>query len=198
MGNMNQQPASDTDLIREVLAGKPRAYATLRGRYRHMVLTLGVRMLGDRELAQETTQDVFVKAFQGLESFRGDSKFSTWLYRVAYFRILDVLAREKRKRAHLDDFSLENTPEDGVNSTWAGVLEKERSEVLQRALKALSPEDNSLLSLFYLQELSLKEIGHVMGLEATVVKVRLFRARKRLKDTLDKSAAGQLLLTYER
>lgn len=198
MGTMDQQQASDADLIREVLAGNARAYATLMGRYQHMVFTLAVRMLGDRELAEETTQDVFVKAYHSLGSFRGESKFSTWLYRVAYHKILDACAREKRINGHMSHVEIGNLATGGHDSTWSGLLENERREVLLRVLGRLSAEENSVLSLFYLQELSLKEIAAITGTSPSLVKVRLFRARERLKKMLEESQTGKLLGTYER
>ena len=195
---MNQQKASDTNLISQVLAGDTRAYAVLLGRYQHMVFTLAVRMLGDRELAEETTQDVFVKAYSSLVGFRGDSKFSTWLYRIAYHRILDECDRQKRKLDQRTEFAQDRELAEAGNPTWDRLLERERKEVLLQALGELSAEENSLISLFYLQELSLKELGEVLELSPDTVKVRLFRARKRLKMLMEKSNTGTLLKTYER
>jgi len=195
---MNQQKASDTNLISQVLAGNTRSYAILLGRYQHMVFTLAVRMLRDRELAEETTQDVFVKAYGSLQGFRGDSKFSTWLYRIAYHRILDECDRQKRKLEQRTEYSQDRVAAEAGNPTWDNLLESERKEVLLKALSLLSAEENSLISLFYLQELSLKELGEVLGLNPDTVKVRLFRARTRLKTIMDKSNAGTLLKSYER
>ena len=195
---MNRQKASDTNLISQVLAGDTRADAILLGRYQHMVFTLAVRMLRDRELAEETTQDVFVKVYGSLESFRGDSKFSTWLYRIAYHRILDECDRQKRKLDRRAAFAQDREVAEGGNPTWDRLLERERKEVLLKALNQLSAEENSLISLFYLQELSLKELGEVLQLNPDTVKVRLFRARTRLKMLMDKTSTGTLLKTYER
>lgn len=194
---MNQQPVSDSDLIGQVLAGNTRAYAILLERYQHMVYTLAVRMLRNLELAEETTQDIFVKAFQSLQDFRGDSRFSTWLYRVAYHKCLDVLAREKRRRHHLVDATPENMPGQGTESTWLQVASREKRNLLLGVLDRLSVEENTVLSLFYLQELSLKEIGKLMELSPSTVKVRLFRARERLRGMLEGSPTETLLKTYE-
>ena len=149
-------------------------------------------------LAEEITQDVFVKAFQSLSGFRGESKFSTWLYRVAYHKILDASASEKRKNAHRSPVGIENLSDGGMDSTWASLMEKERQEVLLKALGKLSTEENSLISLFYLQELSLKEIAEILDVNPSLVKVRLHRTREKLKKVLEGSSTGQLLKTYER
>ncbi|MEJ2162097.1 MAG: sigma-70 family RNA polymerase sigma factor, partial [Robiginitalea sp.] len=81
--------------------------------------------------------------------------------------------------------------------TWSDILRKERREVLLSVLDRMSVEENSILSLYYLQELSLKEIAELMDLSPSTVKVRLFRAREQLKKLLQSSAAGKLLKTYE-
>ena len=194
---MNQQRASDTDLIGEVLAGNTRSYAILLERYQHMVYTRAVRMLGTPELAEETTQDIFVKTYESLSSFRGDSKFSTWLYRVAYRKILDALAREKRNSGHMVSTAPENILGQGTETTWLQVSSREKREILLRVLERLSVEENAVLSLFYLQEQSLKEIGALMDVSPSTVKVRLFRAREKLKGMLEGSPTGKLLKTYE-
>ena len=194
---MNQQRASDTDLIGEVLAGNTRVYAIILERYQHMVYTLAVRMLRNEQLAEETTQDIFVKAFRSLESFRGDSRFSTWLYRVAYHKCLDAVAREKRSRSHLVDASPDKIIGKGCESTWQEVASREKRKVLLGVLGRLSVEENTVLSLFYLQELSLKEIGQLMELSPSTVKVRQFRARERLRGMLEGSPTETLLKTYE-
>lgn len=195
---MNRQKATDTNLISQVLTGDTRAYAILLGRYQHMVYTLAVRMLRDRELAEETTQDIFIKAYRSLEGFREESKFSTWLYRIAYHRILDECNRQKRKQEQRAEFARDLEVAEAGNPTWEGLLESERREVLLEALGQLSAQENSLISLFYLQELSLKELAEVLELPPDTLKVRLFRARKHLKTLMQKSHAGILLRTYER
>lgn len=192
---MNRQKASDSELISQVLAGDTRAYAILLGRYQHMVFTLAVRMLRDRELAEETTQDVFLKAYRSLKGFRGDSKFSTWLYRIAYRSILDVCAREARLSKPLCLSDVDRLSEVS-ETTWNTLMISERSVCIQKALAQLSPRDNSLLSLYYLQELSIEEISNITDLGESGVKVGLFRARNRFKTILESSEQGLLLKTY--
>jgi RNA polymerase sigma-70 factor (ECF subfamily) len=192
---MNNTKVSDTDLIREVLSGNSRGYGVLLERYQHMVYTLAMRMLRDRELAEETTQDIFVKAYRSLKSFRGDSKFSTWLYRIAYRGILDACDREARLRKPLWLSDVDRLSEVS-ETTWNTLMISERSTCIQEALAQLSPRDNSLLSLFYLQELSIEEISNITDLAESVVKVGLFRARNRFKIILESSEQGLRLKTY--
>ena len=184
MGKSNQH-VSDRELINRVLAGDSRAYQGLVERYQHMVFTLAVRLLRNRELAEETAQDVFVKAYLGLKGFRGGSKFSTWLYKIAYYRILDVAEAEGRKPGLRSDLIPEKITARSLDDTWSQLMEKERRTVLDEALGRLDPADRSLLSLFYLQEQSLQEVSEITGLKAGAVKVRLFRARERLREMME-------------
>lgn len=197
MGKTNQL-VSDRELIDRVLAGDSRAYHGLVERYQHMVFTLAVRLLRNRELAEETAQDVFVKAFQGLKGFRGGAKFSTWLYKIAYHRILDVADAENRKPGLRSDLLPEKVTARSLEEPWSQLMEKERRSVLDEALSRLEPDDRSLLSLFYLQEQSLQEVSEITGLNQGTVKVRLFRARERLRTSLETTMNGKILEDYER
>ena len=197
MGKSNQH-VTDRELIDRVLAGDTRAYQGLVERYQHMVFTLAVRLLRNRELAEETAQDVFVKAYLGLKGFRGGSKFSTWLYKIAYYRILDVAEAEGRKPGLRSDLLPEKITARSLDDTWSQLMEKERRAVLDEALGRLDPGDRALLSLFYLQEQSLQEVSEITGLKAGAIKVRLFRARERLRESLETHMNGKILEDYER
>ncbi|EAR14147.1 RNA polymerase sigma factor [Robiginitalea biformata] len=194
---MNQQLA-DRDLIARVLDGEDRAYEVLVDRYSQMVFTLAVRMLRDREVAEETAQDIFVKAYQSLSGYRGSARFSTWLYTIAYHRILDVAAREKRHRSYRTDELPEGRPLCDLEDTWSQLMEGERRDLILMALEELPEDDRLLISLFYLQEQSLREIAAITGIRAGTVKVRLFRARERLRDLISASAGYQILREYGR
>ncbi|MBC2839170.1 RNA polymerase sigma factor [Robiginitalea sp. SC105] len=194
---MSQQ-LTDGELIEQVLHGRESAYEVLVDRYSHMVFTLACKMLQNRELAEETAQDVFVKAYTSLSGFRGNAKFSTWLYTIAYHRILDVAAREKRRQPYRSDIVPEGMPLRDLEDTWSRLMDRERGELLRGALQELAQEDRVLLSLHYLQEQSLKEIAGITGIRPGTVKVKLFRARERLRDLLSASAGYQTLREYGR
>jgi RNA polymerase sigma-70 factor (ECF subfamily) len=155
-------------------------------------------MLKNREEAEEVAQDSFVKAFQSLNKFRGDSKFSTWIYRIAYNTCLDRLKKYKK------DFHLVRI--DGVTvhqiKTLDSALEtmeaQEQSRVIQDCLETLSSEDGFLLTLFYFEERSLAEISKIVGLTETNVKVKLFRGRKKLASILKKYLEPEIIESYER
>lgn len=192
---MKAQP-TDKEIISQVLKGDLRAYSDLVDRYQHMVFTLALRMLRNRPLAEETAQDVFLKAYKALKGFQGQSKFSTWLYKIAYHRILDVSDRENRRKtvAYLDSDGFREAGAE--NDTWASLMREERGKLVRQVLDGLEQEDRAVLSLFYLQDLTLKEVGDIMELKPGTVKVRLHRARQRLKAKLEENQAAKIIQNY--
>ena len=202
---MNQQ-LTDKQLVRRVLDGDDQAYRTLVERYQHMVYTLGVRMLADPELAEETAQDVFVKAYTALGTFRGAAKFSTWLYKIAYHRLLDVADRERRRRSWRGDLGTQEQ-QPALEDTNAGTQVRVvaaptdvlgATVVLHFELDHGFGDDRDILSLHYLQQQSIKEVAAITGIRPGTVKVRLHRARERLRAYLEASTTGNILQNYER
>jgi RNA polymerase sigma factor (sigma-70 family) len=183
-----------TALIPRILSGDGQAYAQVVKRYQHMVYTVCHRVLRNAEDAEEATQDSFVKAYQHLAGFSGQAKFSTWLYSIAYRTAISHGRKRRHDTASLDDMTHHPPAEDPAPS--------DRSElrgVLDKALARLPAEDASILSFFYLEELSVEEIVTVTGLGASNVKVKLHRGRKKLLDTLNEQLgpeARELLLQH--
>ncbi|MDA8686351.1 RNA polymerase sigma factor [Robiginitalea sp.] len=188
----------DKDLIAEVIAGDTRAFAGLVTRYQHMVFTLAVQILRNRELAEEAAQDVFVKAYRGLSKFKGEAKFSTWLYRIVYRHFLDIARVALRQPKFVQDKVPEIWTEKSLDDIWTQLIKRERSELLQKLLDTLPVQDRACLTLHYLQEQSLEEIAAISGCSTNSVKVRLFRARERLKSLMQLSLNGKILEEYER
>ena len=197
MGKMDPKP-TDGELIRRIVAGDTGPFAILVERYQHMVYTLAVRMLRNPERAEEAAQDIFVKAYQALGGFRGTSKFSTWLYRIAYHRCLDEADRIRRELRYLGDSDPDRSQQADPETVWTRLMDAERSALLEKALDGLPPDDRALLSLFYLQEQSLSEIAEITGKRPGTIKVGLFRARERLKEILSASAGYAMLRSYGR
>jgi len=189
---------TDRCLIEKIGEGDRYAYAELVDRYKAMVFTLALRILRNREDAEEVAQDTFIKAYKGLHSFQGDSKFSTWLYKIAYRASLDHLKKNNRR---IDQRSLEVS--NAYNLIAAGDItdemeNKERITMVKQAIEALPPKDSAIITLFYMEELSLKEIGKVLGLSAAVIKVRLFRSRKQLAGILQHTLEPEITASYEK
>ena len=182
-----QSKLSDIELIEQTLAGNQAAYADLIKRHQRFVFTLAMRFSKNREDAEEIAQDCFIKAYRSLSSFQRQSKFSTWLYSIVYTTAMTFLRKKRVDTDSIDDentyIQLENHSGYDVNSAE----NKSRSYYLNQAIAQLLPDDAAIVTLFYMGEQSLEEISQTMGIEANTVKVKLFRARQRLKEKLERN-----------
>lgn len=178
---------NDNEIISRVLRGEQSLYAELVKRYQGFVFTIALRYTPNREDAEEIAQDVFIKAYRSLADFRGESKFTTWLYTIVNTTSITFL-RKKRVETHSLDkegvFEVADRVDSGFRANQ--VEQKSKVQMVNEAIKLLSADDAQLITLFYQGEQSLEEIGVIMGLEANNVKVRLHRARGRLKDKMEK------------
>lgn len=187
-----QSKLTDIELIQQVLDGDQAAYALLVKRHQRFVFTLAMRFVKTREDAEEVAQDTFVKAYRALSSFQQQSKFSTWLYSVVYTTAMTFLRKKKLDITSIDNedtyIQLENS-----NSSLENNQAERRSQsyYVNQAISQLLPDDAAIITLFYNGEQTLEEIGATLGMEPNTIKVKLFRARQRLKDRL------QLLLKHE-
>ena len=176
---------TDAELISEVLAGNNGSFSELVSRYQRYVFTLAMRFTKSREDAEEIAQDCFVKVYRSLGSFQGASKFSTWLYGIVYHTSMTFLRKKKLDIASIDNEETFLQVEDKASDLKANQVEqKSRSEHLEKAISMLLPDDAVIITLFYQGEQSLEEIAKATGYEANTVKVKLHRARQRLKDKL--------------
>ncbi|MGB5818126.1 MAG: sigma-70 family RNA polymerase sigma factor [Saonia sp.] len=186
----------DQHYIDRTIAGDTKAYAFLIDRYKHMVYTLALRMVKNKEEAEEVAQDTFLKVYKGLHSFKGDSKFSTWIYKIAYNRSLDYVKKQSRS---LETTTIDKVAERyvvAIENTLAGLERKDRRNTIKEAMKELSGDDSFLITLHYYEELSLSEIAAIMNLSANTVKVRLFRTRKRLAKILKDRLEPEIIEGY--
>jgi len=181
-----QSKLSDIELIEQTLAGNQAAYADLVKRHQRFVFTLALRFAKNREDAEEIAQDCFIKAYRSLSAFQRQSKFSTWLYSIVYTTAMTFL---RKKRVDTDSIDDENTYIQLENSSSLhdvnSAENKSRSYYLNQAITQLMPDDAAIITLFYMGEQSLEEIGKTLGIETNTVKVKLFRARQRLKEKLE-------------
>ncbi|MDB5154085.1 MAG: sigma-70 family polymerase sigma factor [Mucilaginibacter sp.] len=179
---------SDIELIEQTLLGNQAAYADLIKRHQRFVFTLAMRFSKNREDAEEIAQDCFIKAYRSLSSFQRQSKFSTWLYSIVYTTAMTFL---RKKRVDTDSIDDENTYIQLENHSSGfdtnSVEIKSRSYYLNQAIAQLLPDDAAIITLFYMGEQSLEEISQALGIEANTVKVKLFRARQRLKEKLERN-----------
>src|ERR1700710_1229987 len=188
-----QSKLSDIELIEQTLGGNQSAYADLIKRHQRFVFTLAMRFAKGREDAEEIAQDCFIKAYRSLASFQRQSKFSTWLYSIVYTTAMTFLRKKRVDTDSIDDentyIQLENRPS-GFDTN--SVENKSRSYYLNQAIAQLMPDDAAIITLFYMGEQSLDEIGQALGIEANTVKVKLFRARQRLKEKLERNLKSEV------
>ncbi|KYP13434.1 MAG: RNA polymerase subunit sigma [Flavihumibacter sp. CACIAM 22H1] len=178
---------TDNELIELVKTGHQQAYGQLVTRYQNYVFTIVLRYLSSREDAEEIAQDVFIKAFKCLADFRGDSKFSTWLYTITTTSCLTFLRKKKLAVQSLDNEKVMADAEQVDSGMKANQVEqKSKLAMVNQSIALLSPEDAQVITLFYKGEQSLDEIAQILGQETNAVKVRLFRARQRLRDKMEK------------
>lgn len=202
----DEADAADLALVARIKAGQSVAWSELIGRYQDRLFAVCVRMVHNRDLATDLTQDAFVKAIQGIESFDGRSKFSTWMIRVTMNVCLSKLRSEKlRRHASLDaarggvaagddaggswkdalaaGSGLSGTREpDGSEGVEADVGIREERAVVLEAMRLLDAEQRAVLILCDCRGLAYEQIAQVLGVAVGTVKSRVFRARTALRD----------------
>jgi RNA polymerase sigma-70 factor (ECF subfamily) len=189
---------TDTEIINRILRGEQVQFAQLVQRYQQYVFTLVHRFTDNREDAEEISQDIFVKAYRSLADFRGDAKFSTWLYTIVRTSCITFLRKKRLETTSLDNERTAVQVESKESGFKANAVEqKSRHAMVNAAIRMLSPDDCQVLTLFYKGEQSLDEIGQIMGLEPNTVKVKLHRARNRLKEKMEKHFSYAVRELYE-
>ena len=180
----------DLLLIDRILRGETPAYRELVNRHKDYAFTIAYRILNSREDAEEAAQDAFVRAFNGLQNFNREAKFTTWFYRVVMNAALTIQQKKKLitediDTLHTNSHVLSRRLHTERGSDYSDTMKrKEQQYYIKEALKLLSPDDVTMITLFYLKEQSLEEIAEIVGIETNTVKVKLHRARKRLADVM--------------
>lgn len=181
-----QNKTADKELIALVLNGNQSAYAELVKRHQRFVFTLALRFSKSREDAEEISQDCFIKAYRSLHTFKQTSKFSTWLYSIVYTTAMTSLRKKRLDTQSIDDEDNGEVLMNQISDYKADIVEKKSKSVyLNKAINQLLPIDATIITLFYQGEQSLDEIAIALNMETNTVKVKLFRARNRLKEKLE-------------
>ena len=189
---------NDQLYINKVINGDVNAFAYLVDTYENMVFSLAYKMTKNREEAEEISQDTFIKAFKNLKKFKGDSKFSTWLYRIAYHTSLDTIKKNKNNNSTFEINEITFNQIQSVEHILEGIERKERAKIMDACLQKLQDEERSIIWMFYYDELSLKEIIEVTNLSEANIKVKLHRARKKLLAIVEENVAPEMIENYGR
>jgi RNA polymerase sigma-70 factor (ECF subfamily) len=171
---------SDQYYIEKVLNNDISAFSPLVVRHKNMVFTLALRIVKNREDAEEIAQDVFIKAYQSLKSFKNESKFSTWLYKIAFNSAISKTRKKHLETTELKRDFTENYTNEQIIEETSQLDEDEQKILISKVLSQLNEEDNVLITLFYYNDNSVEEISDITGLSTSNVKVKLFRLRKKL------------------
>lgn len=179
------KPTSDQFYIQKALLGDTRAFGTLVERYQDYIFTLVYRILKCREEAEEVAQDTFLKAYDALEQFRGEAKFSTWLYRIAYRKSLDRLRQNKGSQTSVLMEEITGCDIEDIETGLEFLLQAEKAEIIRKCILQLPEQEAAIITLYYYDEQSVKEIREVTGLTEDNIKVKLYRSRKLLFSLLE-------------
>lgn len=175
----------DNLLIDLVVKGDQSAFHKLVLRYQNFVFSITQRVLSSREEAEEAAQDTFLKVYKTLGSFERKSKFSTWLYAIAYRTAIDTARKKKLPIDSIDSDDNYLQIKDKGNLNPDAALEHSDLQVtLQTVIQRLKPVDGTIITLFYLHEKSVKEIADITSLSISNIKTKLYRLRETLRSEL--------------
>lgn len=166
--------------IKRMLEGETEHFSVFLDRYSRPLYALIVQIVGCHEDAEELLQDVFLKAFRHLNRYKGECRFSTWIYRIAYNAAISATRKKKQELLYIEENTINNVPDDVADSVLARAEDEEQVDRLSRAIDQLNGEEKALITLFYYEEKSLEEIGEVLKISISNVKVRLHRTRKKI------------------
>ncbi|MBM2816232.1 MAG: hypothetical protein HW421_2994 [Ignavibacteria bacterium] len=179
---------NDKYYLKLVLAGDRNAYGFIVKKYEQAAFNLAYKMLRNRETAEEIVQDGFLSAYRGLITFNYRSSFGTWLYRIIYNLSISYL---RKKRIHFESLSNEQNEIDltynvAPNDGLLKMESEDRKNFIGLAFGQLESEDRAIMTLFYNEEQSVEKISEIMKISRANVKIKLFRARKKLLIELEK------------
>lgn len=166
--------------ITRILDGEMEYFSMLLQHYSHPLYSLIVQIVGCREDAEEVLQDVFLKAFRHLNHYKGECKFSTWLYRIAYNTAISAIRKKKLEFLYIEERMINNVPDESLDRLIVAMDNEDQASRLSEAIDQLNGEEKALIALFYYEEKSLEEISQVFSMSANCVKVRLHRTRKKI------------------
>jgi RNA polymerase sigma-70 factor (ECF subfamily) len=177
----------EKSLVNEVLSGNKQAFVNLIRQYEGLVLHIVTPLVGVGEDREDICQDVFLKVYQNLNSFRFKSGLGTWIGRIAYNTSINFL--QKKRSVLLSDLGAAEDGAEFIDENTDNpeeiIIEKDDAAHLKQAIDKLSDIQRTILLLFYQDELSLEEIGQITGMPVNTVKSHLFRARNLLRELLN-------------
>ena len=166
--------------IKRILEGETKLFSYFLQRYSNSVFSMVVRIVQSREDAEELTQDTFLKVFKKLDTFKGDCSFSTWMFRIAYNTAVSFTRKKKITLPAIEDSMIDTVPDDALTGFFDEDENEKKLQELEKAIALLNAEEKALITLFYLEAKTVNELAVIFDLTIENVRVKLFRARKKL------------------
>lgn len=171
---------NSSEVLKKAIAGDKNALTILVDKYKDIAFSIAISIVKDEEDAKDITQDSFLKVLENIENFRNESKFSTWLYKIAYNLSIQFV-RNTRKMGSIENVS------HNLSETFSDSLEAhEKDQIIKSSLDKLDENERLIVTLFYLGEKSIKEIKGITSLSISNIKVILHRSRKKMTQNLEK------------
>lgn len=183
---------NENEILHKVIEGDAKAYAHLVDMHKQMAFTIAWRIVKNREDAEEIAQDAFVKVYQSIATFKGTSKFSTWLFRIVYNAAISSIRKKKIEKTEINNDFIENYTLDEINENLEKLEEEEQKFIVEKLLDNLNPEESTLINLYYFQDLSTEEMAEVIGISKSNVKVKLHRIRNKMHLEANRILSNQL------
>jgi RNA polymerase sigma factor (sigma-70 family) len=175
---------SDIICINRILKGDTGAFKFLVEKYQQMVYTLAFKITGNNEEAEDAAQEIFVKCYRSLSSYNDRAAFATWLYRITYNHAVDTVKKNHRKW-HTEKRDVEAETGESEDYYLDEKLDlKEIKVLLKDAIHRLSPQDQVIVTLYYYDDLPLRDIAEIMGIKENNAKIKLYRIRSKLLELL--------------
>ncbi len=170
----------DRRIIEQVLEGDVHKYSILINKYKRMVYSIAYKILKNREDAEDTSQDIFIKVYNSLNIFGSSAKFSTWLYKISFNM---TISKARKKKISISPIELNEDINPDYSETNLGLdnlIRQERKQILEQALSELNELEYLLIILYYYEEKTIEEISEISNLSKSNIKTILFRTRKKL------------------
>jgi RNA polymerase sigma-70 factor (ECF subfamily) len=183
----------DIFYINQVLEGRVNAFSYLVDKHKDSAFNLAFRICGNHEEAEEIAQDAFLKVYKSLKGFKMKSSFSTWLYRIVYNTVISMVRTRKKGILSLEDFPVNIVDFSGDNFSEEEAEKEYRNSLINFALQKITEEERGLITLYYYDELKSEEISEITGISKSNIKVKLFRARQRMINIIEKTEKKNLI-----
>lgn len=183
----------DKYYIEQVLNNNPSSFSHLVDRHKDRAFNLALRICGNREEAEEVTQDAFLKAYRSLKGFKMKSSFSTWIYRIIYNTAISFVRSRKKGVLSLEEFPVEIKDFEAVASDSEDAEAEYRNSLINFALRKINDDERGLITLYYFEEMSADEISELTGISKPNIKVKLFRARQKMLEIIEKVEKKKLV-----